>query len=125
MYPYIITYKGICTIERLFTENNNSPKQYPTTSFIELLRLGVHNNMFIFGETYWIQTKGTETGKNSTVWYPNFVMIFNKTHTLIPKFQKKFTLLLCLVCDQFGVVSPYQEKVQCNHHNKNIYKYYT
>ena len=47
-------------------------------------------------------------GKNSAVWYTIFVMGYYEKHTLIPKFEKKITLLLCLVDNQIGVVSPDQ-----------------
>ena len=63
-------------------ENKNGlPEEYPTTDIFETLNLVLRNRMSIFGETYWLKTKGTVMENKSAVWYANFVMMFHEnTH---------------------------------------------
>ena len=52
------------------------------------------NNMFIFGETYWLQTKGTTIGTNSMVLYANFVVNFHRNTHINYRYQNKHHLSL-------------------------------
>ena len=91
MYPNIDTYEGVLTMGRFFEKK--IAEDHPTNTILELLDLVLRNNMFIFGYTYWLQTKRTEMDTNSSVWYANFVRGFNEKHTLILKFKTNIRIL--------------------------------
>ena len=68
--------------------------------------------MFIFGDTYWFQTKGTELGTSSEIWYPKLTL---KTNII---------LICCLVDYQFEVLPQYQKTTQGSWSTKTLYRNY-
>ena len=55
---------------------------YPTTAILDFLNLVLRNNMFISGDTYYLQIKGNSNGnKLSDVVHTFCDRILRKTHT--------------------------------------------
>ena len=63
MYTNIDVNLGITTIED-FLQNNEKdlPQQFPSRLFLDILREVMCNNIFPFGETYWLPLQGTAMG---------------------------------------------------------------
>ena len=78
MYSNIDTDHGLETIEKWLTlHKQNLPDNYPTETVIHGLAIVMKNNVFAFGNTYWLQLRGTAMGTSvacmyATVYYSCF-----------------------------------------------------
>jgi hypothetical protein len=63
MYTNIDTNIGILTLRKLFTlYNDEIATDFPTELFINTLEIIINNNIFSFGDTFWVQLQGTALG---------------------------------------------------------------
>jgi hypothetical protein len=62
MYTNIDTNIGIQALENIFNTNTSIPESFPKELFLKTLRIIMENNIFTFGDTYWIQNQGTAMG---------------------------------------------------------------
>jgi hypothetical protein len=60
MYTNIDTFTGINSIDELIvTHQNQLPINFPKELFLRVLQLIMDNNLFSFGDSYWLQLSGT------------------------------------------------------------------
>jgi len=63
MYTNISTDVGILYNQYFIQENiNEIPHDFPTELFLGILELVMKNNIFTFGNSYWLQLSGTAMG---------------------------------------------------------------
>ena len=79
MYSHINTDKDMLNMESFFNKNKKElPERYLTTSVLEFLNLIPRKNMHVFGDAYWLQTKGTAMGEIQKCGTQILLWIFTK-----------------------------------------------
>ena len=109
MYTNIDTNHGLEIIEKWLVtlkKENKLCQNFPTTFILELLTLVMKENIFQFGNTYWIQLTGTAMGTPIAVTYANLYSGWKERSELIPKFNKNILHLSRFVDDLFGIWIP-------------------
>ena len=81
-------------------------QNFPITLTIELLTIVMKENIFQFGNTYWMQLRGTAMGTPIAVTYANLYSGWKERSELIPKFNKNILHLSRFVDDLFGIWVP-------------------
>ena len=71
MYTNIDTNTALNAIEDYLTENQHKFPTLPVTPVMEALEIIMRHNVFQFGDTYWLQKKGTAMGAPPACSYAN------------------------------------------------------
>ena len=107
MYPNINMDEGLATVKAFFEDNKEAiSKGYPTNAILYFMALVLRNNIFLFGDTFWIQKKGTATGTLLAVFCAIIVMGHHNKQILIPKHTTQLLQLCHVVDDLFGIFAP-------------------
>ena len=101
MYTNILTEEGLATIEKyLYTFKEECYKLTPLgDSFnipmiLALLKIVMTTNVFMFGDTWWLQQMGTAMGTPVACIYATLFFAYFERTTIIPKYvQIKFIIL--------------------------------
>jgi len=111
MYTNIETETGIATIKDLLKEEADriSP-QFPSDLFINILEIMMRNNVFTFGDTYWLQMSGTAMGTPAACETISFRHYKNK-HILMT-FSNNLIYYKRYINDVFGIWLPPAENKQ-------------
>jgi len=104
MYTNIDTTIGIQSVRGFLDTNKEklSP-DFPSYLFLEVLEAVMQNNMFSFGDTFWLQLTGTAMGTPvacayDTVTYGNY-----DNNLLLPKFQENLLYYRCYIDNVLGI----------------------
>jgi len=107
MYTNIDTTTGIQSIREFLDTNKEiiSP-DFPSYLFLEVLEAVMQNNIFSFGNTFWLQLTGTAMGTPvacayATVTYRNY-----ENNLLLPKFQENLLYYCRYIDDVLGIWLP-------------------
>jgi len=100
MYTNIDTTLGIqSSREFLDTNKEKISPDFPSYLFLEVLKAVMQNNIFSFGNTFWLQLTGMAMGTPvacayATVTYGNY-----ENNLLLPKFQENLLYYCCYIDD--------------------------
>ena len=109
MYTNIDTNHGLEIIQKWLVtmkEEEKISQEFPTKFIMELLTLVMKENIFQFGNTFWIQLTRTAMGIPIVVIYANLYSGWKERAELIPKFEKNLLHLNHFVDDPFGIWIP-------------------
>jgi len=84
MYSNIDTDTGVKAFENLFkVYKNHIPQNFPKELFLKVLRTVMDNNIFKFGDTFWLQTQGTAMGMPTAppILYPHLRLSRKHNHS--------------------------------------------
>jgi hypothetical protein len=85
MYTNIDTTTGVNTFKEFLTTNSDKlQKEFPTLLFLRILEIVMRNNIFSFGETYWLQLTGTAMGTPAACNYATITFGHYENSTLLP-----------------------------------------
>ncbi len=107
MYTNIDSVTGIHSINRLITANQDQlPTDFPKELILNVLQLVMDNNIFQFGESYWLQLSGTAMGTPAawayaTIFYGEF-----ENSTILTTFAPNLLYYRRYIDDIFGIWLP-------------------
>jgi hypothetical protein len=107
MYTNIDTTLGMDAIRQfLITNENDLTANFPVQLFLSILETVMRNNIFSFGETYWIQEAGTAMGTpvactSATITFGNY-----ENTIILPEFQENLLYYHRYIDDVFGIWIP-------------------
>ena len=104
MYTNIDTTTGIDAISRLLQKHKalNDPS-FPTEFFLRTMEIIMNNNIFMFGDTYWIQLKGTAMGTPAAPLYSILTFGYHENENVLNKFQHNIIFYKRYIDDIFGI----------------------
>jgi len=104
MYTNIDTNTGIWAFEMLFSEYSNLiPNDFPRELFLNTLRVVMENNIFKFGDTYWLQTQGTAMGTPAAPLYSILTYGYYENTTILNNFKGNLLYYKRFIDDIFGI----------------------
>ena len=107
MYTNIDTDLGINSINSFLHANKDYlPQGFPTQLFLEILKIVMQNNIFSFGETYWLQKTGTAMGTPSACAYAMLSYGHYENESIFTNFQGNLLYYRRYIDDVFGIWSP-------------------
>jgi hypothetical protein len=87
MYTNIDSTSGIQAFQTLFTTYNHLiPQTFPTNLFITTLKVVMENNIFMFGDTFWLQNSGTAMGTPTAPLYATITYGIHENINILPRF---------------------------------------
>jgi len=121
MYTNIDTETGIQAFHKIFQLYNHLiPKDFPKDMFLRILRTVMENNVFKFGDTFWLQTQGTAMGTPAAPLYSILTFGFHENTALLPIFQSNLIYYKRFIDDIFGIWldQPGNTSIQSSPHDK-------
>ncbi len=107
MYTNIDTTLGMDAIRQfLITNENDLPTNFPVQLFLSILETVMRNNIFSFGETYWIQEAGTAMGTPVACAYATITFGHYENTIILPEFQENLLYYRRYIDDVFGIWIP-------------------
>ena len=104
MYTNINTEHALATLENWLTRHENDlPPGFPTQMVLEATKLVMHNNVFQFDDTFWLQLTGTAMGSNLAVMYAT-IYYSEKEETEVLPAMRDFLLLYGRLVDDSGII---------------------
>jgi hypothetical protein len=104
MYSNIDTDTGVNAFVNLFkVYKNQIPQNFPKDLFLKVLQMVMDNNIFKFGDTFWLQTQGTAMGTPTTPLYSILTFGFHENTTILNTFQANLLYYKHFIDDIFGV----------------------
>jgi hypothetical protein len=104
MYSNIDTDTGVNAFVNLFNVYKNQiPQNFPKDLFLQVLRTVMDNNIFKFGDTFWLQTQGTAMGTPTAPLYSILTFGFHENTTILNTFQANLLYYKRFIDDIFGV----------------------
>jgi hypothetical protein len=101
MYTNIDTETGLQAFQNLFQLYNQLiPDDFP---ILRKLRIVMENNIFKFGNTFWLQTQGTAMGTPAAPLYSIFTFGHNENTAILPSFQQNLIYYKRVIGDIFGI----------------------
>ena len=96
MYPSIDTDHGLKVMEDwLHFHVKELPKNFPSSLILKGLEMVMRNNIFTFGDTFWLQLKGTAIGTSVACMYATIYFSYHEEKKIIlPTAKKRGDLLL-------------------------------
>ena len=104
MYTNISPEHGIATIRKWFGDfENELPLGYPTELILEVLELIMKNNIFEFGDSFFLQLIGTAMGTPVACIYATIYYAYHERTYLLQKYARYLCLLRRFIDDMFGI----------------------
>jgi len=104
MYTNINTDHGLQVISWWLDElEPQLPNNFPIKGVKVALKLVMENNVFEFGDKWFLQLLGTAMGTPAAVMYATLYYAWWEKTTLIPKYQQQLKLLRRFIDDMFGI----------------------
>jgi hypothetical protein len=104
MYTNIDTNTGIRAFKMLFSEYRNLiPSDFPQELFLNILRIVMENNIFKFGDTYWLQTQGTVMGTPAAPLYSILTYGYYENTTILNNFKTNLLYYKRFIDDIFSI----------------------
>jgi hypothetical protein len=104
MYTNITTSVGINNIKQLM--ENHLPPNYPKELILDILTTIMDNNIFMFGNTYWLQTSGTAMGTPVACSYATTSYGNHENQNILPKFATNLFYYKRYIDDILGIWLP-------------------
>jgi len=104
MYTNIDTASGLQAFNNIFStyENRISPT-FPREFFLRALELVMNNNLFTFGDSYWIQLQGTAMGTPAAPLYSIITYGFHENNHILNQYSSNLFYYKRYIDDIFGI----------------------
>lgn len=79
------------------------PERFPLEAVLEAMVVIMKNNIFEWGDLYFLQLLGTAMGTSAAVMWATIYFAYHEAHTLIPKHGQKLLYFRRFVDDIFGI----------------------
>jgi len=107
MYTNIDTDTGINAIKNFLSDNSESlPLNFPTNLFLQVLKTVMENNIFCFGDSYWLQLSGTAMGTPVACAYAMVSFGQHENAVILPRFSANLLYFKRYIDDIFGIWLP-------------------
>jgi len=107
MYTNIETNIGIESIRTFIQDNiNYIPRDFPTDLFLEILEIVMTNNVFSFGNSYWLQLSGTAMGTPAACAYATISFGQHENSVILNKYKNNLLYFKRYIDDIFGIWLP-------------------
>jgi hypothetical protein len=107
MYTNINTLTGVTSIKHFLSDNReNLPVDFPTKLFLHILYIVMDNNVFCFGNTYWLQLSGAAMGMPAACAYATISYGQHKNAVILPTFSSNLLYFKRYINDIFGIWLP-------------------
>jgi hypothetical protein len=106
MYNNIDTEHAILVITwwlKDLDSKNLLPENFPLEAVIEAMTIIMRNNIFEWGDMFFLQLLGTAMGTSSAVMWATLYYAYHEVHTLIPKHGHNLLYFKRFIDDIFGV----------------------
>jgi hypothetical protein len=104
MYSNINADHGLATFRRWFTMfKHEVPTDFPTTLFLRLLEAVMTTNVFQFGDTFWLQTRGTAMGTSCACLYATLYYAFRERTAILPRYSHALPYYGRFIDDILGI----------------------
>ncbi len=104
MYTNIDTNMGTQAFKDLFTTYNDQiPQNFPREYFLTVLEIVMNNNIFSFGDTFWLQLEGTAMGTPAAPLYSIITYGFHENTTILPQYHQNLLYYKRFIDDIFGI----------------------
>jgi hypothetical protein len=105
MYTNIDTSQALHSIGRYLHQNSSKFHDIPIDALMEALQLIMTNNVFSFGDTYWLQLTGTAMGTPPAPSYATIVYAIHEV-TLLSQYENNLFFYRRYIDDVFGIWVP-------------------
>jgi hypothetical protein len=107
MYTNIDTHTGMNAIRNFLADNAASiPASLPTTLFLETMQIVMENNIFRFGDSFWLQLCGTAMGTPVACAYATVSYGQHENTEILPRFSSNLLYFKRYIDDIFGIWLP-------------------
>jgi len=107
MYTNIDTQQAINSMQDFIQVNlDKIPSNFPTTLFLNILEIVMNNNIFSFGDTFWLQLTCTAMGMPAACSYATITFGQHENIHLLPKYRSHLLYYKHYIDDIFGVWLP-------------------
>lgn len=106
MYTNIDTDHAIEVITAWLTNLSNThqlPYGYPLPAVLEAMELVMRNNIFEWGDLYFLQLLGTAMGTSAACMWATIYFAIHEMGTLIPTYERQLLLFLRFIDDMIGI----------------------
>jgi len=79
------------------------PERFPLEAVLEAMVVIMKNNIFEWGDLYFLQLLGTAMGTSAAVMWATIYFAYHEAHTLIPKHGQKLLYFRRFIDDIFGI----------------------
>jgi len=88
MYTNIETQQALTSMHDFIQSSiHNIPESFPTSLFLQVLEIVMKNNIFSFGNTFWLQQIGTAMGMPTACSYASITYGQHENTQILPKFK--------------------------------------
>jgi hypothetical protein len=106
MYTNIDIATGVSALRDFISSNaKNLPPNFPT-AFLQILTYVMENNIFTFGDTYWLQLSGTAMGTPAACTYATIFYGQHENNSILLLFKDQLLYYKCYIDDIFGIWFP-------------------
>lgn len=107
MYTNIDTNHGIDIIKLFLNQNKERlPSDFPTELLVDALDELMHNNIFDFGDTHWLQLTGTAMGTSCACMYATLYYAYHENNKIIPTYSNRLKYYKRFIDDGLGIWVP-------------------
>jgi hypothetical protein len=92
--------------ELIQANSDRIPETFPTNLSLQILEIIMTNNIFSFGETFWLQLTGTAMGTPMACSYATITFGQHENSKILPKFNQHLIYYKRYIDDVFGVWKP-------------------
>ena len=85
------------------SDNNQLPSNFPLQAVLEAMTIIMQNNIFEFGDCYFLQLLGTAMGTSAAVMWATLYYGYHEVHTIIPKHGNNLLYFKRYIDDIFGI----------------------
>jgi len=104
MYTNIDTDTGIKAFHDLFDRYAEEiPADFPQGLFLHVLEIVMNNNVFSFGDTFWLQTDGTAMGTPAAPLYSIITYGVHENTVLLPRYGRNLLYYKRFIDDILGI----------------------
>jgi hypothetical protein len=104
MYTHIDTNTRIQTFRNIFsTYKDRIPQNFPVEFLLTTLEIIMTNNIFTFGDTYWVQLQGTAMGTPAAPLYSILTFGYYENTKILPYFHNNLLYYRRYIDDIFGI----------------------
>lgn len=104
MYTNIKTDIGIRALNALLTQHKeSSDPHFPKDFFLTTMEIIMNNNIFMFGDTYWLQLKGTAMGTPAAPLYSILTFGHHENTNILNHFRSNLLFYKRYIDDIFGI----------------------
>jgi len=107
MYTNIDPKHGVDIISKFLKDYSDKlPDKFPTTLLTKVLDTIMHNNVFEFSDTFWIQISGTAMGTSCACMYATIYYAYHEMTVLLPKYRTQLLYYRRFIDDAIGIWLP-------------------